>query len=186
MSRQSELQKMLSGELYDASDPELLAKRRRARQLTQNLNAADPDHPENHLAILGGLLGNLGDGCWIEPPFHCDYGAHIFLGNQVYMNFSCVILDCAHVKIGDNTLLGPKVQLYSATHPLDAAERINGLELAQPIAIGQNVWIGGGVIVGPGLTIGDNTTIGAGSVVTRDIPANVFAAGNPCRIIREL
>ena len=186
MDLHGNLHRMLSGDLYDASDPELLAMRRRARRLTRTLNAADPDRPEDHLAVLGNLLGGLGEACWIEPPFRCDYGAHISLGDRVYMNFDCVILDCARVEIGDNTMFGPAVQLYSATHPMDAAERIKGPELARPITIGRNVWIGGGAIVGPDLTIGDNTTIGAGSVVTSDIPANVFAAGNPCRVVKEL
>jgi maltose O-acetyltransferase len=186
MVRRKELDKMLSGELYSALDPELVAKRRRARRLTQVLNGADPDRPEDHTAVLRDLLGGLDEGCWIEPPFHCDYGSHIFLGKHVYMNFGCIILDCARVEVGENTMFGPAVQLYTATHPINAAERITGQELARPITVGANVWIGGGAIIGPGLTIGDGTTIGAGSVVTRDIPANVFAAGNPCRVIKDL
>ena len=132
------------------------------------------------------MLGEKGEGVYIEPPFYCDYGSNIFLGNKVYMNFNCVILDCNIVRIGDGTMLGPAVQIYAATHPLDAAQRAAGPELAYPVTIGRDVWIGGGAIIGPGVTIGDNTTIGAGSVVVKDIPANVFAAGNPCKAIRQL
>lgn len=182
----TEKEKMLRGELYDAADPQLVEERLHARRLLKTLNDS---HPDDHLlrqATLGQLLGKMGTGVHIEPPFYCDYGSHIELGDRVYLNFNCVILDCNRVRIGENTLLGPSVQIYAATHPLAAAERIQGPELGFPVTIGRNVWIGGGAIINPGVTIGDNTTIGAGSVVVKDIPANVFAAGNPCRVIREL
>ena len=122
----------------------------------------------------------------IEPPFFCDYGTNIELGDKVFFNFNCVILDVAKVTIGSNVMFGPAVQIYTATHPMDAEERRSGLEFAKPVRIGNDVWLGGGVIVCPGVTIGDAAVIGAGSVVVRDIPAGVFAAGNPCRVIREI
>lgn len=182
----TEKEKMLRGELYDASDPELVRERLRARKLLKEFNESAPDDLERRRALPAQLLGSMGEGVYIEPPFYCDYGSNILMGERVYLNFNCVILDCNVVRIGDNTMLGPAVQIYAATHPLDAAERIKGPELAYPVTIGRNVWIGGGAIIGPGVTIGDNTTIGAGSVVVKSIPANVFAAGNPCRVIREL
>lgn len=178
--------KMLRGELYDASDPQLVQERLRARELLKALNDSHPDDHDQRQTLLAQLLGAMGEGVHIEPPFYCDYGSHILIGSRVFLNFGCVILDCNIVRIGDNTQLGPAVQIYAATHPLQAAERIKGPELGYPITIGRNVWIGGGAIIGPGVTIGDNTTIGAGSVVVRDIPANVLAAGNPCRVIRDL
>lgn len=182
----TEKDKMLRGQLYDASDPQLLQERLAARRLLKAFNDSHPEEQERRRALLAELLGAAGSGVHIEPPFYCDYGSNILLGNRVFLNFNCIILDCNIVRIGDDTQLGPAVQIYAATHPLEAAERIKGPELGYPITIGRNVWIGGGAIIGPGLTIGDNTTIGAGSVVVKDIPANVFAAGNPCRVIREL
>ena len=182
----TEREKMLSGELYLASDPELEAARRRARRLTRLYNATTEEEEAQRTLLLRELLGAVGEGPVIEPPFHCDYGSHIFAGDRLYINFGCIILDCAQVRIGNDVMLGPSVQLYAATHPLDAAARAAGPELAAPITIGDRVWIGGGAILCPGVTIGEGTTIGAGSVVTRAIPARVFAAGNPCRVIREL
>jgi maltose O-acetyltransferase len=134
---------------------------------------------------LQELLGAVGEKPVITPPFHCDYGSNIFLGDRVYMNYGCVILDCNTVHIGDDTMFAPYVQVYAAYHPIDPTVRLSGRELAAPIRIGKNVWVGGGVIICPGVTIGDNTTIGAGSVVTKDIPANVVAVGNPCRVLRS-
>lgn len=186
MTERSEREKMLAGELYDAADPELAALRLRARQLTRQYNLTREDEDDLRESLLREVFGATGERVSIEPPFYCDYGSNIYLGENFYMNFGGVILDCNIVRIGANVQCGPSVQLLAATHPLAAAERIAGLELGAPITIGDNVWLGGGVIVCPGVTIGANTTIGAGSVVTRDIPANVFAAGNPCRVIREL
>jgi maltose O-acetyltransferase len=182
----SERARMLRGEPYLASDPELAAARLRARDLWQRLNAAPADAGEDRAALLRELLGSLGEGTQVEPPFYCDYGAQIHLDPGVFVNFNCVFLDPAPIRIGAHTMLGPNVQLLTADHPRDPHVRIAGPELARPITIGARMWIGGGSIVCPGVTIGDDTTIGAGSVVVRDIPAGVLAAGNPCRVIRQL
>lgn len=186
MGESSEFQKMISGELYLASDPKLTAMRRRARKFTRNFNQTTEEEIELRTRILRDLFGKVSSQITIEPPFFCDYGSNIFAGDDLYMNFGCVVLDCAEVRFGESVLCGPYVQIYTATHPLDAKLRASGPELAKSIRIGSRVWIGGGAIICPGISIGDNTTIGAGSVVTRDIPENVFAAGNPCRIIRNL
>lgn len=186
MTERTEREKMLAGELYVASDAELRALRLRARQLTRQYNQSREDEGDLRASVLRQLFGAVGATIEIEPPFYCDYGGNIYIGENFYMNFGGVILDCNEVRIGANVQCGPSVQLLAATHPLSAAQRIAGPELSAPITIGDNVWLGGGVIVCPGVTIGANTTIGAGSVVTRDIPANVFAAGNPCRVIRAL
>jgi maltose O-acetyltransferase len=175
-------EKMLRGELYDASDAELVAMRKRARTLWERLDAGGADRD----ALLRELLGTLGDGAVIEPPFFCDYGTNIHLRAGVFVNMNCVFLDPAPITIGAQTMIGPSVQIYTATHPVDAAERVRGPELAYAVTIGARVWIGGAAVICPGVTIGDDTTIGAGSVVTRDVPSRVVAAGNPCRVIREL
>jgi maltose O-acetyltransferase len=176
----SERTKMLAGELYDAMDPELVAARTRARELLSRYNAA-PD-----AGLLRQLLGSVGRDAVAEPPFHCDYGENIAVGERFYANAGCVFLDCAAVTIGDRVLLGPGVHLYAATHPVDAETRRAGLEFARPITVGDDVWIGGAAVVLPGVTIGDRAVIGAASVVTSDVPADVIAAGNPCRPVREL
>jgi len=182
----SEREKMLAGELYLAADPELLALRRAARRLTRAFNATREDEPETRTGILRELLGRCGASLEIEPPFRCDYGSNIRVGDGFYMNFDGVILDCAAVEIGAQVLCGPGVHIYAATHPLLADVRATGLESAQPVRIGDRVWLGGRVIVCPGVTIGADTTIAAGSVVTRDVPAGVLAGGHPCRVIRQL
>jgi maltose O-acetyltransferase len=182
----SERDKMLAGEMYDALDAELVAARRRARNLCKAFNDSPDDQQEERRRILQELLGAAGAGLWIEPPFYCDYGSNITLGRKVFFNFNCVVLDVAPVRIGDYCLFGPAVQIYTATHPLEAAKRRSGEEFAKPIEIGGDVWVGGGAIICPGVKIGPQTVIGAGSVVTRDIPERVFAAGNPCRVIRQL
>jgi maltose O-acetyltransferase len=181
----TELQKMLDGELYDASDETLSAMRHNARQLLAQYNQQIGAALDVRNQTLKQLLGKC-SSIDIQPPFFCDYGSNIVIGENFFMNFNCVILDCALVTIGKNVMCGPYVQIYTAYHPLVAEERIKGPELAAPITIGDNVWLGGGVIICPGVTIGNNTTIGAGSVVTKSIPDNVFAAGNPCRIIKEI
>jgi maltose O-acetyltransferase len=186
MDSKTERQKALAGELYLASDPELVESHKRACRLAGAFNLTTPDEAASRKQLLTELLAEMGEGAYIEPPFHCDHGSNIYLGAKVYMNFNCIILDCNIVRIGEGSMLGPSVQIYAATHPLQAAQRAAGPELAYPVTIGRNVWIGGGAIIGPGITIGDNTTIGAGSVVVNDIPADVFAAGNPCRVIRQL
>lgn len=181
----SEREKMVAGELYNASDPELTAARTRARELTRAFNIS-PEDQQQRRDILAQLFRSAGPKLWVEPPFFCDYGFNISVGENVFFNFNCVVLDCAPVIIGDNALFGPAVQIYTATHPLSAAERRIGLEFALPVNIGSDTWIGGGAIILPGVTIGDRTVVGAGSVVTRDLPPGVFAAGNPARVVREL
>ena len=176
---------MLAGELYSALDPELTGDRLRARELCRQLNASKADATEDRARIIAALLGTVTDA-WIEPPFFCDYGRNITLGRKVFFNFNCVVLDVMPVRIGNHTLFGPAVQIYTATHPLDATERRSGLEFAKPVSIGADVWVGGAAVICPGVTIGDRAVIGAGSVVTRDIPADTFAAGNPCRVIRAI
>lgn len=182
----SEREKMLAGELYLASDPELVEARVRARRLFARFNASDPGDAATRTALLRELLGALGAEAWIEPPFYCDYGTQIRLGPSVFVNFGAVFLDCAAITIGEKAQLGPNVQLLAADHPRDAAARAAGPELARPVTIGARAWLGGGVIVCPGVSIGADTVVGAGSVVTRDLPSGVVAAGNPCRVIRAL
>jgi len=181
----SEKEKMLAEELYFAGDAKLEKDRIAARKFFTEYNSTEPAENERRLGLLKKILKFKGD-ILIEPPFYCDYGFNIEVGENFYANFSCIFLDTNKIIIGDNVMFGPNVQIYTAAHPLNAKERIKGLELAKPITIGDNVWIGGGAIVCPGVTIGDNTTIGAGSVVTKDIPDNKVAAGNPCKTIRNL
>lgn len=182
----TEKEKMLAGELYDALDKELSAERLQARLLIKAVNDSGEDAVEERKALLKALVPNAGEGLWIQPPFYCDYGYNLKVGDKVFFNFNCVVLDVMPVHIGSRTLLGPNVQLYTATHPMNATERAAGLEYAKAITIGEDVWIGGSVVVCPGVTIGSRSVIGAGSVVTKDIPGDVFAAGNPCRVIRSL
>ena len=181
----TELQKMLDGELYNATDEELIIMRGTARRLLSQYNQLIAATGEVRTSVLKQLLGKCST-VDIQPPFYCDYGTHIIAGDNLFMNFNCIVLDCALVTFGNNVQCGPNVQIYTAYHPIIASERIKGPELAAPIAIGDNVWIGGGAIICPGVTVGNNTTIGAGSVVTRSIPDNVFAAGNPCKVIKTL
>jgi maltose O-acetyltransferase len=181
----SEKEKMLAGQLYDPLDPELVRARDHARNLCQDLNATrEADHDERR-RILKELFGRGGESVWMQPPFFCDYGSNILLGERVFFNFNCVVLDVCRVTIGDYTLFGPAVQIYTATHPMNAELR-RRQEFAKQIDIGSDVWVGGGVIICPGVKIGSRSVIGAGSVVTRDIPEGMFAAGNPCRVIREI
>jgi len=182
----TEKEKMLAGEPYLSGDPELAAGRARARRLLRAFNQSDPDDEERRLGLLEELFGSLGPGAWVEPPFFCDYGSFIHAGARLYLNFNCVVLDCNRIEIGDDVLVGPGVHIYAATHPLQADERTSGVEAAHPVRIGSKAWIGGGAIICPGVTIGEGTTIGAGSVVTRDVPDHVLAAGNPCQVIRSL
>jgi maltose O-acetyltransferase len=181
----TEYQKMLAGELYDASDKQLMEMRFRARALMHVYNQTTYDKEQREL-LLQKMLSKMGKNIDIQTPFFCDYGAHIEVGDNFFANFNCVFLDCNFIKIGNNVFLGPNVQIYAAHHPVVAAERIKGPELASPITIGDNVWIGGGTIICAGITIGDDTTIGAGSVVVKNIPASVVAVGNPCRVIKDL
>lgn len=182
----SEKEKMLAGELYNALDAELTEDRTNTRLLIKELNDSKENQIEERNRILKRLVPNAGKDLWLQPPFFCDYGYNIIAGDKVFFNFNCVILDVAQVTIGSRTLFGPNVQIYTATHPMDYQERAIGLEYAKPIIIGEDVWVGGSVVICPGVTIGDRSVIGAGSVVTKDIPADVFAAGNPCKVIRAL
>jgi maltose O-acetyltransferase len=177
---------MLGGELYDPLDPQLSAERRRARVLFKALNDTRDDQQDERARLIRELIPAAGRGIWIEPPFYCDYGTNITLGDKVFFNFNCVILDVARVRIGSDVMFGPAVQIYTATHPLSAAQRGAGLEFGQGVEIGNEVWIGGGAIICPGVRIGARSVIGAGSVVTRDIPEGVLAVGNPCRVVREI
>jgi maltose O-acetyltransferase len=181
----TEKDKMLAGELYDPLDPELVAARDRARDLCQDLNATREADAAGRRRILIDLFGAGGEEVWMQPPFFCDYGANIFLGKRVFFNFNCVVLDVCAVRIGDFTLFGPAVQIYTATHPLEAELR-RTREFAKPVTIGSDVWVGGAAVILPGVTIGSRSVIGAGSVVTRDVPDDVFAAGNPCRVVRSM
>ncbi|MBN1802233.1 MAG: sugar O-acetyltransferase [Candidatus Lokiarchaeota archaeon] len=186
MSPETEKNKMLTGKLYNANDPELVKERESARDLCQEYNTIKfSDHVARN-AILKELFGESSDPLTIEPPFTCDYGSNIFAGKGVYMNLNCVILDCNIVRIGDDTLMGPNVQVYCATHPLEPELRRQGLELSLPVSIGKNVWIGGNAVICPGISIGNDSVIGPGSIVIKSIPSGVFAAGNPCKVIKHL
>ncbi|MDO6391231.1 sugar O-acetyltransferase [Pontibacter sp. BT731] len=182
----TEKEKMLAGELYDPLDKQLSDERLQARLLLKELNDSREDQVDERNRILKALIPNAGEGLWLQPPFYCDYGYNMVVGERVFFNFNCVVLDVMEVRIGSRTLFGPNVQVYTATHPMDHRVRASGVESAKPISIGEDVWIGGSAVICPGVTIGDRSVIGAGSVVTRDIPADVFAAGNPCRVIRHL
>jgi maltose O-acetyltransferase len=193
----TEKEKMLAGEPYQSRDPELLALYHLAKRLLARFGNTASDDAKGKEDVLRRLLGRLGAGVWIEAPFFCDYGINIRVGDNCFINYNCVFLDSNIISIGNNVLIGPSAQLYTATHPLTPEDRIvedageNSLRTsyytrALPISIGDNAWIGGGALIMPGVTIGPGTTIGAGSVVTRDIPARCFAAGNPCRVVRSL
>lgn len=180
----SEREKMIAGELYRASDPELVAANLRAQELLARFNTSAPADASARDAVLRELFGAVGDGTVVKPRFSCDYGFNIRVGRNLFVNYDCVFLDVAPIDIGDDVQIAPAVQLYTATHPLDPAVRRSGLEAGRPIRIGDNVWIGGGAIVLPGVTIGDDAVIGAGSVVTRDVAAGMVVAGNPARPLR--
>lgn len=182
----TEKEKMLSGALYMAPDAELSAMNRRARRLTRLFNQTTENIFDERIALLRELLGSAGKNVWVEPTFHCDYGSNIHVGDYFYANYDCIILDICPVTIGDHVFFAPRVCIYTATHPIDATVRNTGLEYGKPVSIGNNVWIGGSTVINPGVSIGDNTVIGSGSVVTKDIPSNVIAAGNPCKVLRPI
>jgi maltose O-acetyltransferase len=182
----SEKEKMLAGQLYNPLDQQLSAERRRARLIFKALNDTRDDEQDERARLIKELIPEAGRGVWIEPPFYCDYGSNISLGDKVFFNFNCVVLDVAPVVIGSNVMFGPAVQIYTATHPLSAAERRAGFESGKAIFIGDDVWVGGGAIICPGVTVGAGAVIGAGSVVTKDIPEGMLAVGNPCRVVREV
>ena len=183
----TEKEKMLKGMLYDANyDPQLIEERLECKELCRDYNELRPKDIAGRNALLRKILGAAGDGLLVEQPFYCDYGYNIRVGKNFFANFNLVILDEAPVTFGDNVFVAPNCGFYTAGHPVDAGERNIGLEYARPITVGNDVWIGAGVSVLPGVTIGSNCVIGAGSVVTRDIPSNSIAVGNPCRVIKTI
>jgi len=182
----TEKNKMLSGKMYNPNDRTLAEERHRARIIFQKINSMNDENKKERRKLLYELLPNANKGLWIEPPFFCDYGYNIKTGKSVFMNFNCCILDVMEVNIGNNVLFGPNVQIYTATHPIVAKTRNTWLEFAKPVNIGNDVWIGGGVVICPGVSIGNGAVIGAGSVVTKNIPDDVVAVGNPARIIKNI
>ncbi|WP_138494838.1 sugar O-acetyltransferase [Paenibacillus pinistramenti] len=186
MHTQSEKEKMLNGELYQAGDPELVKERLNARRLTRLFNQSHELEEEERKAILRELFGSVGSQYYVEPSFRCDYGYNIHVGENFFANFDCVFLDVCEIRIGDNCFIAPGVHIYTATHPLDAGERISGAEYGKPVAIGDNVWIGGRAVINPGVKIGNNVVIASGAVVTKDVPDNVVVGGNPARVIKQI
>ena len=182
----TEKEKMINGKPYFSFGEELFEERQYAKDLVFEFNNLPPREVEKRNEILKKLLGKTKENFFFEPPFRCDYGYNIEIGENFYSNYNLVILDCAPVKIGDNVMLAPNVSIFTAGHPIDKDVRNSGLEYAIPITIGNDVWVGGNVVINPGVNIGNNVVIGSGSVVTKDIPDNVIAAGNPCKVIREI
>ena len=184
--KKTEKQKMLAGEYYHSGDIELLKERSFAKSLTHKYNLLLPDEQDEKLRILDQLLAKIGKGSSIEPTFRCDYGYNISIGDHVFINFDCVMLDTCEIVIGNNVLIAPGVHLYTAGHPLDVETRIKDIEFGKPISIGNNVWIGGRAIINPGVTVGDNAVIASGAIVTTDVPANVVVAGVPAKVIKMI
>lgn len=179
----TEKEKMLEGQLYDASDKQLASERAYARKMTRLFNESED---KDKIDILKKLFASTGEGLYVEPNFRCDYGSNIYVGDNFYANYDCIILDVCKVIIGKNCMFGPRVCIYTATHPLDAPLRISGAEYGKPIRIGDNVWIGGNAVINPGVHIGNNVVVASGSVVVKDVPDNVVVGGNPAKIIKEL
>ena len=179
-------EKMQQHQIYDDFDQDLFNRRVEAKKLFKEFNKTTDDETEKRREIMMKLFKKVGERVYMEPDFTCEFGKNITLGNDLYINFGCTLLDCGQISIGNNTLIGPNVSMYSANHSLDAEERIAGALIPEPITIGERVWIGGGTTILSGVTIGDDSVIGAGSVVTRDIPSGVVAAGNPCKVIRKI
>jgi maltose O-acetyltransferase len=191
MAPLTEKEKMLAGELYDCAHPDLINRWHKAKQLQQEYNNTLSDNVKQLNKILDELLGSRGSNVWISAPFFVDYGENIHIGNHVEINMNCVFLDCNTIHIGHNSGIAPGVHIYTVFHPIKASERLAPnshfwKSQSLPVVIGENVWIGGHSTILPGVTIGNNTTIGAGSVVTKSIPANVLAFGNPCRVIKDI
>ncbi|QMV45003.1 maltose O-acetyltransferase [Cohnella cholangitidis] len=182
----TEKDKMLAGELYLASDPQLTKDRENARKLTRLFNQTIETDYDKRVELLKQLFGSTEENVYIEPTFRCDYGYNIHVGNHFYANFDCVILDVCEVRIGDNCFVAPGVHIYTATHPLNPFERVSGAEFGKPVTIGNNVWIGGRAVINPGVTIGDNVVIASGAVVTKDVPDNVVVGGNPAKVIKNI
>lgn len=177
---------MLAGELYCPSDAQLKEEFHTCRRLTRQYNLTTEDELDKRQEILNELMGKIGKEGYIEVPFRCDYGKNTYIGDYFYSNYNLTILDVCEVHIGNQVMMGPGVSIFTAGHPIDAGVRNSGIEFGKPITIGDNVWVGGNTVINPGVTIGDNVVLGSGSVVTKDIPSNVVAAGNPCKIIREI
>ena len=182
----TEKEKMLAGEMYNPADPLLSEERNKSRQTVRLYNQTLETEGEKRTKILKELLGSTGENIYMEPNIRFDYGGNIYVGENFYANFDCTILDVCEVRIGDNCMLAPGVQIYSATHPLNATDRNSGREYGKPVTIGNNVWIGGSAIINPGVTIGDNAVIASGAVVVKDVPDNVVVGGNPARIIKHI
>lgn len=182
----SQKEKMLAGDLYIASDPELAKESHQAKNITRIYNQTTEEDNDIREDLLKKLFGKAGKAIYFEPPFHIDYGVNTSIGENFYANYDCIFLDIAPINIGNNVMFGPRVGLYTAGHPIDAVIRNEQYEYGKPITIGNDVWIGAGAIVNPGVTIGSNVVIGSGSVVTKDIPDNMIAVGNPCRVLREI
>ena len=182
----TEKERMLSEKLYIPKDEALAADCARSRRLVRLINGTTEEQAEYRVQLFKELFGRTGENLWVEPPFHCDYGCHISVGENFYANFDCIILDVCDVTIGDNVFLAPRVCIYTAGHPIDAGVRRRQLEYGKKVVIGNDVWVGGNTVINPGVTIGDNVVIGSGSVVTKDIPSGVIAAGNHCRVLRPI
>ncbi len=182
----SEKDKMLSGDLYQAGDPVLVQERLEARRLQKQFNESEPDEEEKRKEILKKLFGKVGSNLWVEPPFFCDYGYNIEVGDDVFFNFNCVILDVCKVKFGSRVFVAPNVQFYPATHPLEAKPRGEMWEYGKAIEVGNDVWIGGSAVICPGVKIGDRAVIAAGAVVTKDVPEDAIVGGNPAKIIKMI
>jgi len=177
---------MRRGEPYDPTDPELVAERRHARELTRRYNRSEASEAERRRELLEDLFGTVDGDAHVEPPFRCDYGYNLHVGGGFFANFGCVALDVRRIEFGENCLLGPGVHVYTATHPLDAAERAAGLESGRPVVVGDDVWIGGRAVLNPGVAVGDRAVVASGAVVTRDVPPDTVVRGNPAEVVREL
>lgn len=186
VTMKTEKEKMLNGELYNAADPELIKGRLNARRLTRLFNDSLETDDNKRTELLKELLGSTGNNLYIEPTFRCDYGYNIHVGENFFANFDCVFLDVCEIRIGENCFIAPGVHIYTATHPLNAKERISGVESGIPVTIGDNVWIGGRAIINPGVTIGNNVVVASGAVVTKDVPDNLVVGGNPAKVIKEI
>lgn len=182
----TEKEKMLTGEVFKANDTELMNEKKQARTLAEKYNHSSEDDLDLRYSLLKKLFGKCGKKIMIKPPFHCDYGYQIFVGENFFANFDCVFLDAAPIEIGDNCMIGPKTCIYAVTHPLDFRERQKGVNIPKKVSLGNNVWIGGSVTILPGVCLGNNVIVGAGSVVTKSFPDNVIIAGNPAKIIKKL
>lgn len=182
----TEREKMLAGELYSSADKELREEFIRARKLTRLFNKTTEEEVDYRRKLLKELFGGIGENLYIEPTFKCDYGSNIYVGENFYANFDCIILDVCEVRIGNNCMMAPRVCIYTATHPIDPIERISGYEYGKPVNIGDNVWIGGSSVINPGVTIGNNVVVASGSVVVKDVPDNVVVGGNPAKVIKEI